>query len=317
MAEQDAAPRGDYSISELRSMLTGETPAAEATAGDETTTEHSAESNAGDGEETRTEPESETGETDTGSEEGKSPDRGEDGKFKAKDGDNVQKRIDKAVKAQREAERRATEAEAQLAAQQSGSQPAQKPAQQQPAAEAAKRPDPSKFETYDAYIEALQDWKYDQRKASDAQQAQQQAQQRADQETAAAHSKRVEAARAKHADYDDVLAANGNIPISRELHQAIVSSEHGPEVAYSLAKNPEEAKRIAALPPLRQIAEFGKLEAKFDKPVITETKTEKKLPKPAANVGGSTGAAKTPRLDDPDISMSTFKRIAGAQLRSR
>jgi hypothetical protein len=309
MEEQDA-PRGDYSISELRSMMTGEQPADKTSEADGAE-DHTAEgTDAGDGEGTdqnRSNSEASDADADGKKDEGRP--RGEDGKFKAKEGDNVQKRIDKAIKAQREAERERDELRAQLA--KPGSQPAKETAQ--PAAEKNERPDPAKFETYDQYIEALQDWKYDERKRKDAAEAQAETQRRAEAQTLGEHNARVGKARETHSDYDDVLATVATLQISRELHQAIVSSEYGPEVAYRLAKDPDEAKRIAALPPLRQVAEFGRLEALVNKPAA-KTADKKPLPKPAAKVGGG-ASAKSLALDDPDISMSTFKRLATAALR--
>jgi hypothetical protein len=306
MEQQDtAAPRGDYSLAELRSMVTGdEKPAA----GSESEAAPPAEVDAGDGDGDQNSSNSDASEADADGKTGEGKARGEDGKFRAKDGDNVQKRIDKAVKAQREAERERDELKQKLA---SGSQPAQETAK--PAAQSTERPDPQKFETYDAYIEALTEWKSDQREARREQEKQKAVAQRAEQETLTAHNSRVETAREKHADYDEVLATVGKLQISRALHEAIVSSEHGPEVAYRLAKDPDEAKRIAALPPLRQVAEFGRLESLIEKPAAKPA-DKKPLPKPAANVGGGAGA-KSLALDDPDISMSTFKRLASAALK--
>jgi hypothetical protein len=47
------------------------------------------------------------------------------------------------------------------------------------------------------------------------------------------------------------------------MAEAITESSVGPQVAYELGKNPAEAARIASLPPMRQIAEIGQLEARL------------------------------------------------------
>lgn len=315
MEQTEVAARGDHSIAELRTMLTGETPAAGA--GD---ANHETPAAAGAGETddaTRTAPDSDPEDGQQEQEQKtEARERGEDGKFKAKtDGDNVQKRIDKAVKAQREAERERDELRARLA--NPGSQPAKEQAQpaakQEPAA-TAKRPEAKDFETYDGYIEALQEWKLDQRDAQREQQRQQAERQQAERAIAEAHGGRVAKAREAHADYDEVLAGVSNLRISEQLHNAIVTSEHGPEIAYTLAKDPAEAKRIASLAPARQLVEFAKLELKLETPATDNKQPAKALPKPAAKVGGGT-SAKQPNLNDPDISIGTFKRLASAALR--
>ena len=45
--------------------------------------------------------------------------------------------------------------------------------------------------------------------------------------------------------------------------EALVTDENGAKLAYHLATNLEEAERIAALSPVRQIAEIGKLSDKI------------------------------------------------------
>lgn len=64
--------------------------------------------------------------------------------------------------------------------------------------------------------------------------------------------------------------------------RAIVESEVGPQVLYHLAKNPDEAERIADLSPVRQVAELGKLEAKMPA-VARKTSTAPAPIKPVAS----------------------------------
>jgi hypothetical protein len=331
--------RGDYSIAELRGLMAGDPKPAAAGEANESKETPAAE---GEKPDARTAPDSGTDDTQA-SGDGKL--RGTDGKFKAKsDGEpggddtaagevpaGVQKRIDKAVRAQRDAERRADEAERKLRDQGSrpgdgqtpGANNAQAAADAKPNANA--KPDVKDFQTYDAYIEALSDWKYEQRRADERVADQERSRKAAEKEILKQHASRVTKAKESLTDFDDVMAEAKDLPISRDMHNAIVTSDLGPELAYRLAKDPGEVKRIAALPPLRQVAEMGKIEAaieaeaaaakaKAEKPA--DKKPDRKpLPKPAANVGGSGGGAKEPKLEDPDIDMGTFKRIALAGLR--
>lgn len=63
-------------------------------------------------------------------------------------------------------------------------------------------------------------------------------------QTISAHNTRVEQAKTKYADYSAVAEA-ADLPISIVTAQAIMTSDIGPDIAYHLGKNPEEAKRIA------------------------------------------------------------------------
>lgn len=335
------APRGDYSIAELRGLMRGEEPKPAASA--------EAPPAAGD-KPAESGPVSGTDKAQAAAAADDKTERGTDGKFKAKDGEakqgetkpdgegevpaGVQKRIDKAVRAQRDAERRADEAERKLREGQ-GSRPGdeqppnngQPGAKNAPSAAEAKpkpRPEAKDFDTYDAYMVDLTRWTIAQEREADAQKRAQDTRQAADSAAVRSHVERVEAAKKKPemADFDEVIADAKDLPISRGMHDAIVTSEKGPEIAYQLAKNPDEARRIAALSPVRQIAELGKIEAAIEAKASADQSADKKppaekkpLPKPAANVGGGSGAPKEQRLDDPDIDMGTFRRLARAGLR--
>jgi hypothetical protein len=347
MAENnEAAPesvRGDYSIGELRGMLRGDEPkpAAGEPKDKETPAAGGEQPAAG------TEPNSGTDGKQAGEADGKP--RGTDGKFKAKDenagepGDDkgekesgevpagVQKRIDKAVRAQRDAERRADEAERKLTESQVSrpgdgkekpeAKPAQSAGDKAESAPTRPKPEPAKFETYEAYIEDLTKWTIEQERAADQRSQSQRSRQDAEKETLRKHQERVAKAKAATLkDFDEVMEGAKDLPITRDMHTAIVTSEQGPELAYHLAKHPDEVKRIAALPPIRQIAELGKIEAALEaaarpaekKPPAAE---KKPLPKPAAPMGGGSGSAKEQKIDDPDIDMGTFKRLARAHFK--
>lgn len=69
--------------------------------------------------------------------------------------------------------------------------------------------------------------------------------------------------------YDDYLqvvveaADQGKWRLSPVGAQVIIDSEFGHEIAYHLAKNPAQAADIAEMPPHRQAAALGRLEARF------------------------------------------------------
>ncbi|MCP1679418.1 hypothetical protein [Kerstersia gyiorum] len=185
-----------------------------------------------------------------------------DGKPQRPQQHGVQKRVDEITRARREAEREAAYWKniAQGSGKDSGAE--------QPAAQ--DKPTPDKFTSYDEYLEALTDWKADQRisKAlAERQQAEQQRQQQEHrQQSAQTFSQRTEEFKAATPDFDDVLAAVADIEVSPEVQDLLMGSEHGPRIVYELAKDPAEARRIASLPPVLAAREIGRLEAKIAAP---------------------------------------------------
>lgn len=92
------------------------------------------------------------------------------------------------------------------------------------------------------------------------------------------------AAKEKYPDFDDKViatAAKGEWPCSPVVSLGIKTSEVGADIAYHLATNVEEAKRIHALTPIEQARELGKLEGKFAKDPAPRGKIATDAPEPA------------------------------------
>jgi hypothetical protein len=76
-------------------------------------------------------------------------------------------------------------------------------------------------------------------------------------------AKNQAAALSRYPDFDEVVVKGGK---EEKWHcppviaVAVKDSDYGPDVAYHLASNPQEAERIAKLTPLEQAREFGRLE---------------------------------------------------------
>lgn len=162
------------------------------------------------------------------------------------------------------------------------------------------------------YWNARSDWKADQLvKQRETEAIQRQQREEADQNArryAEAADKRNADGKAKYPDWDRTITGafeDGTIEQGSLLHHAILESDTGHEVAYHLAKNPDEAERIAKLPPLRQIAEFGKLEVKLSAPKTS------KAPAPI-NPIGSQGNVSTDleRADQAAYEMARAKQGA-------
>lgn len=98
-------------------------------------------------------------------------------------------------------------------------------------------------------------------------------------------------------DFEEV-AFNESVPINEPMVAAIVGSAKGPQVAYFLGKNPDEAARIARLDPLSAAREIGKLEEKLAGP---PPKNVTQAPKPLKPVSQTGGDAVKIDLDKADM----------------
>lgn len=136
----------------------------------------------------------------------------------------------------------------------------QQPQQAQPSpATAAEKPTREAFDfDEERYEDAMFEWRLKQREQkTELTKAQQQIQE--------ARERFVEAQEefaASHEDYDDVVS-NPALHITQAMALAVHESEIGPQIAYHLGKNPAEAARIAALSPLSQAREIGRIESKL------------------------------------------------------
>lgn len=196
----------------------------------------------------------------------------------------------------------------------------QRPVQQQPTGDAppkpqsADKPKEGDFQTWEAYNDALLEWKLDERdRARAARYAREQAQQ-AEAKVHQDWSSRLEAFQKATPDFAEVVA-EANVPLPPAMREAILTSEHGPEVAYHLAKHTDEAQRIAGLSPVAQVRELGRLEAQFvekQQPDHTEKPKAARTPNPIKPV--SAGTKDVPRLDGENTSYDEYERLRMAQL---
>lgn len=142
---------------------------------------------------------------------------------------------------------------------------------------------------WDKYTDAKADYAADVKmKERDAKEAQQRAE--AQQAEAAARVKaNADKARKAHPDFDKVMASVANTDADRVpqfVLNYIFESESGAEIAYHLAKNPEESKRIATLKPILGLAELGKLADKLSQPAAATGAANGATP-PARERGGA------------------------------
>ena len=186
-------------------------------------------------------------------------------------------------------------------------------------AESTEKPIPDRFGSYDEYVEALADWKADQRvaesfKRRDAERSQA-AEARAAEAKAQAWAERQSEFREATPDYDAVVGKSA-VQIAPHVVDTLLDSESGPELAYHLAKRPETVKRINALSPLSAARELGRIEATLSNPAAPQIKPASKAPAPITPVRSSAPAA----VDLASANMDQYiaaRRKQGATFRRR
>ena len=108
-------------------------------------------------------------------------------------------------------------------------------------------------------------------------------------------------------DYDDVVSNLDGIDAPPAMTQAILDSESPGRVFHVLGQNPDEARRIAALPPMAQIKAIAKIEAGL-KP---STPQVSKAPAPGKPLGAKSGAS----AGDPPEDAESYMAWAAKHMR--
>lgn len=262
--------------------------------------------------------------TESDDDEGLKDESKEDEDKPAKKTKKLQKRFNKLTAKASLAEQRALKAEqdAQYWREQAtkGKLPDEAKANQSSASEKPSidsKPKAEQFDSHQEFVEALTDWKLDQ-KERDREVKQKESQLKSEyQKTLDAHQSRVDAFQKQTPDYKEVvtefLEDHGDLKFSLGLEEIIMTTETGPALFYELAKNPDELIRINALPLVAQARELGKLETKLSKTTDEkqETKKQTKAPAPIAPVT-SKGSAKINK-DPENMSFQEYKTWRASQ----
>lgn len=159
----------------------------------------------------------------------------------------------------------------------------------------AGKPIPETFETHAEYVEALTDWKIEQREQAKIANDHKAKIETEHQTLMKSHSDRVKAFKEKTADFDDVMETVDDVPVSPTISGIIFSSENGADLMYALAKNRAEFERINTLSPIAAAREIGKIEAALSasgasEAKNTEPKKQTKAPAPIVPVGSKGGS---------------------------
>ncbi len=183
-------------------------------------------------------------------------------------------------------------------------------------------PQPEQFPSYEKYVKAQARWEArqefkDQQAALNQRSAQEQAQRITTHRIQTMRS-RVDAYRATHPDFDArinpqvaAMPFTTHDAVGTPLGDAIVDSDHAPELLEYFTDHPDDFQRLAALPPMFVFREIGKIEARFGvashgptpTPVLVSAATP-----PTKPLGGSPIVSDTEADDGDDLSEAAILR---------
>lgn len=121
---------------------------------------------------------------------------------------------------------------------------------------------------------------------------------------------------AKQADYREV-AYDPTVPISATMAECIAESDMGPQVAYYLAKNKDEAARIAGLSERAAAREIGRIEARISAKPISPPVSKAPPPPPKIEAADATVSVRPDTADSDSLSDAEWAKKRNAQLARR
>lgn len=179
------------------------------------------------------------------------------------------------------------------------------------------KPNKDEFETHDDYIEALTDWKVDQKDKAKDVKTRETAIKTEVQKQVDVLGEKIKEFKKTHDDWDETIESIEDIPISLTVQEVILGSEDSALLMYELCKNRDEYERICKLPAIAAARELGKFEAKLLKAATSENTVEAKVtkaPKPMNPVGGKGSGSGKKSMDDPNLSQHEYEKMREEQL---
>ena len=215
----------------------------------------------------------------------------------------IQKRLERAQRSFERKMNEALEAERQRYAQ-----------QQVPRETSQQSPKIDQFDNFDDYVAAKAEWVANQalekRLAEQRQADELRRQQERNVHVEQGWTNRVNQIRGQFDDFDDVIESSG-VEVSQAMSAAIMESDLGPQVAYYLAKHPDEAEKIASMGPSAAFRAIGRIESKIEGENLA--KKQSSAPKPVSPVGAKSGTASK----DPDkMTTDEWLKWRNAQLKA-
>lgn len=137
--------------------------------------------------------------------------------------------------------------------------------QPKPAEQPTGKPVSSQFQDYEAYTEALAEWKVDQKLKALQTETEAERTRRAQAEQSSHVSEKLSKGFEEYADFEDVALAP-DVPITQAMAAAIAESDIAHKLSYHLGSNRAEAARISKMTPGGQFRAVLELEAKLKAP---------------------------------------------------
>lgn len=188
-------------------------------------------------------------------------------------------------------------------------QPQEKPVDkmEQAKVDAADKPKIDDYDSQADYLEALTDWKVDQKAKEYNQKAKEHELRQSFEKRVSEFQTKVSDFKKEAQDFDEVITDVDDINLSVDLQQVIASSSLGPKLMYELAKDRKALERIVSLPASSAIYELGKFEANLSKSDDSkpEVKTKTAAPPPPKPVG-TKSPSKTAK-DPNDMNFEEYK----------
>ena len=168
----------------------------------------------------------------------------------------------------------------------------------------------------DAYLEALADWKVEQHLKAREESTKQAASAKTQQETTVAYNTAAAEFADEHPDFPEVVGSI-KYPLSDALQAAIMAHPKGPEIAYHLGTNDDDAFALASIQPALAAAAVERLASRLTAaPKAPQTPTNpkpvSKAPAPAPTVSGRSPTEIPPEkmTDDQWYAREQAKRAA-------
>jgi hypothetical protein len=166
------------------------------------------------------------------------------------------------------------------------------PQAQAPQDDVGEEPTPDQFSDMYEYAKALAEYTADKKMAErDQQDLNRKA--AAEQEVKfKAWADRVNAAKSNLPDFDDMVQSS-DVRVSDPVRDAIIESEHGPQILYYLAENTEFAQKLAGMSLVSAVREIGKIEARYERdakatvPDVKPVVGKSKAPAPISPLRGA------------------------------
>jgi len=166
--------------------------------------------------------------------------------------------------------------------------------------QAKPKPRQADFENYDDYVEALTDWKTDERLSAFQREASQKAAGLRAQDNESQFQSRLMEGAERYEDFDDI-ARNPILPITPAMIEVLKDTELPADIAYYLGKNIKECTMISRMPPIQAARVIGRIEAEIKSkmvdgkpPASPKPKTVSDAPPPVKPIGSAEVVTKDP-----------------------